>query len=138
MITKTLNFFVLLLIIVFAYSCDRPECKNANPIFNQFAPDTREYKSELAKQMQTIGAANLRFWFDKKIERGGKEFIEIYIQGDGLCAKGELLVVDKSKLKELRNNGGYRGAELRGVEIKTVLDSTGTNFVLENIDSIID
>jgi len=133
--TKTLNFFLLLLIIVFANSCDRPQCKNTNPLFDQFTPATREYKDELAKQMKVVGLENLKYWFDKSQESSEKELYELYIQGDGLCAK--IIVENKSNRKKL-GNGGYRGAELKGVTIKIEEDSTGTNFILENIDRIID
>ncbi len=88
--------------------------------------------------MQNIGAENLRYWFDRSLQKDGNEFIEIYIQGNELCAKGEILVKDARKRKGLRSKAGYRGAELKGVEIITVQDSTGTNFILEKIDRIID
>ena len=133
--TKTLNFFLLLLIIILTDSCDRPQCKNANPIFDEFTPDAREYKNELAKQMKAVGLENLKYWFDKSQEENDKETCELYIQGDGICAK--IIVENKSNRKKL-GNGGYRGVELKGVIIKSEQDSIGTNFVLENIDKIID
>ena len=133
--TKKLNFFFLLLIVVFANSCNRPQCKNTNPIFNDFTPATKEYQNELAKQMKVVGLENLKYWFDKSPEGNEKEFYELYIQGGNLCAK--IIVENKSNRKRL-GNGGYRGAELKGVTIKTQQDSSGTNFILENIDRIID
>lgn len=89
----------------------------------------------MAKQMKAVGLENLSYWFDKSQEESGKEFYELYIQGDGLCAK--IIVQNKSCRKGL-GEGGYHGSELKGVTIKTEQDSTGTNFVLENIDRIID
>jgi len=106
-----------------------------NPIFDQFTPESREYKNELAKQMRIDGAENFRYWFDQSRESNEKELYELYIQGDGLCAK--IIVENKSNRKRL-GAGGYRGAKLIGVTIRTEQDITGTNFILENIEKIID
>jgi hypothetical protein len=129
----------ILLILLFL-SCDRPECRNTNSIFDQFTPDKEEYKKELAMQMKTIGVNKLRYWLDRPIALEGKEFIEVYIQGQGLCAKTQLLVADKVKQKALGSDGGegYRGAELKDVNIRISQDSTRTLFILEKVGKIID
>ncbi len=132
---KFVNLFLLLLIFVSLNSCDRPQCKNTNPIFDQYNPATKEYKAELAKQIKIAGLQNLRYWFDKSLKENEKELYELYLQGESLCAK--IIVENKSNRKHL-GNGGYSGAELKGVKINIAQDSTGTNFILENIDKIID
>ena len=132
---KFLPHLTLLLVFVLTISCDRPECKNSNPIFDQFTPDRNEYKRELAKQMKTIGEENLQYWFDKSQNVNNTEFYELYIQGDGLCAK---IVVENKSNRTRLGNGGYRGAELKGIAIKTNQDSTETSFVLEKIERILD
>ena len=38
-------FFVCLM------SCDRPVCKYTNPIFDDYQPNSKEYKQELIKQI---------------------------------------------------------------------------------------
>lgn len=133
--TKLLHIFLLLLIVVLSYSCDRPKCKNTNPIFNQFASDTEEYKSELAKQIKRIGLSNMNYWFDKSPDSSEKELYELFIQSNDLCAK--IIVENKTNRKRL-GAGGYSGAELKRVIIKIKHNSAGTNFILENIDKIID
>ena len=132
---KIFNLFLLLLICISFSSCDRPQCKNTNPVFDHFSPATKEYKDELAKQIKILGLHNLRYWFDKSPKENEKELYELYIQVESLCAK--IIVENKSNRKHL-GNGGYRGAQLKGVKIHITQDSTGTNFILENIDSIID
>jgi hypothetical protein len=71
--------------------------------------------------------------------RDGKEFILIHIQGDELCAKGELQVPDWNKISGLRRDvSGYHGAELKGLKMAIRQDSTGTNFIYQQVDRIID
>ena len=136
---KALNMFLLTSIFIVVNSCDRPECNNTNPTFVKFTADSKEYKKELAKEMQSIGIENLSYWFEKYIKQGDKEFIEIHIQGKTLCAIGKIQVNDWSKISGMRKvTNGYRGAELKGLRIKIQNDSTETNFVYDNIETIID
>lgn len=130
---SAIAFFLLL--ISLTTSCDRPDCKNTNHVFDQFAPDTGEYKAVLSKQMKAVGQENLRYWFDKGKVEGEKEIYELHVQGPGLCAK---LVVENKTVHKILHKGGFRGAELKGVLIKTVQDSVSTNFILEKIGDIID
>ena len=125
-------------LIVCTISCGRPECRNNNTILDQFNYDSKEYKTELANQMQNIGKENLRYWYEKAYDKDGKYFVLIYIQGNGLCAAGEIQITDKSKFKAFRPKSGYSGSELKGVVLNTVQDSSGINFVLVSIDRIID
>ncbi len=126
-------------IFIFANSCNRSECKNTNPTFDKFRPDTKEYKSELAKRLKSIGTNNLSYRFDKYLKKGGKEFIVIHIQGEEFCAKGEIQVNDWGKISGMRREiSGYSGAELIGLKIEIKQDSLGTNFIYEDIDKIID
>ena len=125
---------ILFLITIF-FACDRPKCTNTNPVFEKCTPDNKEYKDELAKVMTRPGKETLRFWFDKSQQNTEKEIYELFVQGDNVCAK--IIVENKSNRKRL-GDGGYRGAELKGVKILTEQNSDGTNFVLEKIDRIID
>jgi len=137
--TISSSLFPVLAIFIFASSCDRPECSNSNLTFDKFTPDTKEYKNELAKQIQSIGTDNLSYWFDKYLIKDGKEFILVNIQGGGLCAKGEIQVKDWGKISGMRREvSGYRGAGLKGLKFEIRQDSSGTNFTYVNIDRIID
>lgn len=88
--------------------------------------------------MRRIGMKNLRYWIDKPVVVNGKQFVEVYIQGHGLCAKGQLFVADKAKKTGLGGYGGYHEAELKNVEITISQDSAGTNFILEQVGKIKD
>jgi hypothetical protein len=136
---KLLNMFPFLALVVFTSSCDRPECKNTNTTFNKFSPDTKEYKIELARQMQSKETKNLSYWFERYLIKGDKEFIIIRIKGDELCAIGEIQVNDWGKISGMRSQvSGYRGAELKGLKLETKEDSTGTTFIYRDIDRVID
>lgn len=137
--SKVSDLCLIIVIFILANSCNRPECRNTNPVFEKFTFDTKEYKSELARQIQSLGSENLSYSFDKYLKKGGKEFIVIHIQGKELCAKGEIQVNDWGKISGMRREvSGYRGAELQGLKIKIEQDSSGTTFIYDNIDKIID
>ena len=121
-------------------SCNQPLCENTNSIFDTYAPDTNEYKNELALKLQSTDNQELSYWFDRFESQNSKEYILVDIQGEKLCAKGLLLVNDWSKLDGIKKSQGqgYRGAELRGLKISVEKDSTEIELVLEDIDYIID
>ncbi|MDB5230180.1 MAG: hypothetical protein JWN76_985 [Chitinophagaceae bacterium] len=134
-----ISTLILAIVYIAFSSCNRSECRNTNLIFDKFSPDTKEYKTELAKQIQNVGAENLSYWHDKYLKKDGAEYIVIYIQGQGLCAKGEIQVTDWSKIIGMRGeSSGYRGAKLEGLNFKIIQDSRGTNFLYKDIDRVVD
>ena len=128
---------ILLLSIV---SCDRPECANENPVFTRFTPDAKEYKRELAKEMQRIGQERLGYWFDRYEWKETGEYIFVNAQGHGLCAMARIRVESwDNKIKGLRGRGGYRGAGLIGLRVDVVqLDSGQVELVYSGLDRISD
>ncbi len=137
-----LLFFVA--VVVSISSCDRPACKNNNPVFDRFAVGSREYKAELIRQLKAQPAGKTRYWIDNYIEANGRVYIGMYVQGPGLCAKGILDITDTvaggvriKRYKEVKG-GGFSGAELDG--LKYSIDSAGGdyNFVLSDLEHIID
>lgn len=120
-------------------SCNMRECRTNNPVFANFSPDSREYRNELAKQIQDIGPGNLSYWHDHYLKRDGDEYIVVQIQGDGLCAKGEIQVNDWTKMGGLRKEpSGYSGAELVGLDFEIVPNPSGDKFLFKNVNRIID
>ena len=122
-------------------SCDRPECKNANPVFNQHAPETKVYKDELAKQLKIVDNSKLSYWMGIYQKTDGKEYIHANIQGDGLCAVLVLSIRESQNGIEgiLRTKGmGYRGAELKHLRFDVLQDKSNTEFIFKSIESIID
>lgn len=136
---KTIQNLFVLIVLILSISCDRPNCKNSNPIFEKFPPESDEYKSELADKIGLIGIENLDYWFDKYHMTNNKEFIEVFVQNDSLCAKAILEVNDWSKIKGLRQvNNGYSGAKLNGLTMRIEKVGIQTRFILENLKSIDD
>lgn len=135
---KSFSLF-LLMTIISAISCDKSQCNNTNETFNKFPPDSKEYTSELARQISSIGPENLSYWFDKYLKKEGKEFIVVQINGDKLCAEAQLEVKDWSKISGMRREiSGYHGAQLKGLTIDIHQDSTGTNLMYKDVYEVID
>jgi len=136
--TFILTIFGLLILTV---SCDRPDCKNTNPIFDNYTPDTKEYKDELVKQLAKVDRSKLNYWMDTYQEDNNLKYIVAHVQGEGLCAKIFLGVNDSEKgiEKLIMNKGmGYHGAELEGLKFDIKQDSKSTEFVFQEISGIVD
>ena len=136
--SSNLHLFLILSIVCILFSCGRKECKNTNNVFEKYTLDTKEYKSELAKQIELADAGELRYWFVRYFERGGNDFIEIEIQGGKVCAKAEVLIEEWGNLSAIKKTlgVGYSGKELKGFEMMMVRDSVTTNLVYVNADKI--
>lgn len=139
---KYFTFSILALGILFSVvSCDRPDCKNNNPIFDKYLPNENEYNAELAKQLSKTNKSGLTYWMDTYKEENNTKQMEVYIQGDGLCAKMVLVIDGSEKGIEgiIEKKGiGYRGAELEGLKFGIRQDNTSTKFIFKEIGGIID
>jgi len=116
--TKINPLLTLIALAAFFIACDRPDCKNTNPLFDRYSPDSREYKAELLRQLEIVDKAKLTYWFNQYIESDGQEQLFFNVQGDGLCAIIVINVKEWGKLKELRQKqgAGFRGAEFRNLQ----------------------
>ncbi|WP_264521362.1 hypothetical protein [Flavobacterium sp. N1994] len=138
---NTIKTLSVLYLLAFLLSCDRPVCKNTNPIFDKYTPDTKEYKNELGKQLAKVDTSQLSYWMDKYQEKNKAPYLWVYIQGDGLCAEVVLKVNDSHKGIEgiLENKGkGYGGAELKNLKFDIKQDSIKTEFSFKEISGIVD
>ncbi len=137
---KITQIFALIAIIILFHSCDRPACKNLNPIFDKYSPYSKEYKAELVKQLGKTERTKLTYWFKEYITLNGEEFLLFDIQGNGLCAVIVLKVEQGSKLEQVRQKKGisFRGAEFTNLKFDILQDSTEIKFIFENFDEIID
>ncbi len=137
-IIKSITVFCFLLIIV---SCNRPNCRNTNPIFDKFSPDRKEYKDELVNELEKVDKSKLTYWMDRYQEIGNSQFMYVNIQGDGLCAIIVLSIESSKKGIEgiLKNKGnGYIGAKLDNLKFKIKKDSTSIEFIFKEISGIVD
>ncbi len=137
---KLTTFFALSLVLLLCSSCSRPECDNTNIILNTHSPDTKPYRDELARMIQSIGPDRLTYWLEGYETRANQELLLIRVQGEGLCAKGELQVPDWHDLEGIREKKGmgYRGAQLAGLRFDVVPDSLGARLIYRDLARIVD
>jgi hypothetical protein len=136
------NLIILLLFTSFLgfISCDRPNCENSNPTFENNSPNSKVYKDELIKQLNNIDKTKLTYWLQKYDEQNGKESLYFNIQDDGLCAILHLTINDWNKLEDVRERKGIgrRGAEFTNLKFEIIKDSVSTEFIYKTFDRIID
>ncbi len=139
-IMKKQTILFLSTFLIFFGSCDRPDCKNTNSVFDSNSIETNDYKQELVKEMDRVGKENLTYWLSNYTEKDGKEFIAVNIQGDELCAKGLIQVNDWKNIEEIKRTKGvsYNGAQLKGLTFDIITNGESINFIYKNIESIVD
>ncbi|UPT70654.1 MAG: hypothetical protein M0D53_16560 [Flavobacterium sp. JAD_PAG50586_2] len=75
---KYFTFSILALCLLSSFvSCDRPDCKNNNPIFDKYLTNENEYKAELAKQLSRTNKSELTFWMDSYKEENNAKQMEV-------------------------------------------------------------
>ncbi len=128
-----LRFVPFILVITTLYSCGGHECKNTNPIFDNYKPTDQEYKAELVKQIQLSDPAKVHYWIDRYKEINKKPFMSVNVQGDGLCATMMIDLKNPNKLKHFKNVRGlsYSGAEIKGLQYYTDSSTGVYNFIFE-------
>ncbi len=137
------KFLLLLLgaaIIWGAASHSSSECVNTNPVFEAYAPETPTYRNELARQLRLLDPSDLNYWFDSYSELGGTEYINIRINGAGMCAIAQIAVSDWTKLEDIRRTKGvsYAGARLKGLVFDISDDPAGALFNYLDLQRIVD
>ncbi len=137
---KLKSILFLATALIFLASCDRPDCKNTNPVFDSNGLESNTYKQELIKEMDRIGKSNLTYWLSSYSEQNGKEFITVNIQGGDLCAKGLLQVTDWKNIEGIKRNKGvsYIGAQLKGLTFDIITTEESVDFIYKNVERIVD
>lgn len=134
------KYFPIFVVLILVSSCDRPECVNTNPVFDQYLPDSEEYKTELVNQLEIVDKSELTYWLQKYEETNGQEYLYFHIQGDGLCSILVLTMDKWDRLEPVQQKKGvsYRGAEFTDLKFNIQQDSNGTKFNYQSYDRIID
>lgn len=136
---KNIETIAILILLIICTACNRPNCKNTNPVFEKFSPESYEYKHELSNQIGIIGFENLNYWFDRYLKIKDKEYIEVYIQNDSVCAKAIVEVKNWSKITGLRKEkNGYKGAKLIGLRMRIEHVGNKVDFIYEDVEKIED
>jgi len=134
------SLFIALSLTFLITSCDRPECKSNDPVFDKYTPETKEYKVELIRHLNAAGYSNVNYWIDKYIAVDGVEYMSVFIQGRGLCAKAILNISNGTGLEQYKKvkGGGYSGAGLRRLRYRIDSADGNYNFIFEQVDGIVD
>ena len=130
--------FVLLLFALF-YSCYRPPCASSKEIFNSFDSSAKEYKLELRNELAL--SPNLRWWVNNYMERDGKRYLVVNVQGEDLCAVAELQLKENvAGIENLLDKKGvsYEGAELVGLKYTSIEKDGLVELVFDGVEKIID
>lgn len=141
MTKKSFKAVLLVGLVLLMVSCNQTECKNTNPIFNQYQPNSNEYNKELAKQLQLTDNSKLTYKLQRYENQNGKEYLYISIQGDSLCATTAIRVNhwdDKLiGIKETQGKG-YSGAVLKNLKIESIQEGATAEFVYKSVVAIVD
>lgn len=137
---KPIQRLLLAGLLCLAIACDHPQCRNTNPVFDKFDHGTREYKSELFKQLKNRDQSELYVVFENYERHNEQDFMLVRIEGKDLCAKGLMTVKDWSLLGSIQKNKGegYRGAVLKDLKFEIQHDSTCMELVFKSLDKIVD
>ena len=52
---RKIHLIVFCSLVLLVQSCDRPQCRNTDAVFDKFKPTQKEYKAELVKKDQYGG-----------------------------------------------------------------------------------
>jgi hypothetical protein len=131
---------VLLCLNLVFISCDRPQCITDNSVFKGADITSKEYVLELANQLQKVDNNQLTFWIKGYEKVGGFEYLNIYLQGDGLCAQTRLLVEDWSTLEYIRKGRGegYSGAQIENLVMELKGSAITLMFTYVEHSAIVD
>lgn len=119
-----------------------PNCKNTNIIFNEYTPETFEYKTELTRLLKKTNTLETDYWFGRYID---SNHISIFIQNDSICAIG-YITISKEKLKDdggflthlMEVEGKSYNGPLTGVEFEFSNDEDNPDIFLSAVEDIID
>jgi len=136
-ILKVWSIFVFGII---ALSCNKTDCVNSEPIFDVFAPETKEYQVALAKAIAK-SKTPLTYTLERVTGNKNKGILLIHVVGDSLCAQA--LVQYQSNYKGLEpviaNQGkGYSGAELKGVLMDLKATDSSAYFIFKSVQAVVD
>lgn len=137
---RFLHLLIIYTILLGLIACDRPECLNENPIFDQHDAHSKIYMDELAKELETIDSQKLTYWLKSYEEKEGKEYLHFHIQGEELCAVLVLEMQHWVKLLDVREKKGkhYIGSQFTKLEFEIRQQPTKTEFIYQSHGRIID
>src|SRR5690606_9051156 len=135
-----LQTFIAFCFLTLTASCERPECKNTNIIFEKYSPEAKQHRDELVNQLAKADKSQLTYWMDSYKEKDNSPCLHAHIQGGDLCAKISLTIQDEGSVIEeiIKSTGmGHRGAELADLAFDIKQTSERAEFIFRGISGIV-
>lgn len=133
-------YLFAILVIALLPSCDRSECENTNPVFDEYSPESLEYKEELLHRIGETDPEELRYWLKEYEERKDGDYLVFHVQGGELCALMEFKIDDDAGLEDIIEKKGvsYRGAEFVGLQYGIERKPDQIVFIYSTHERIVD
>lgn len=134
-----MRYLVLSVFMAFT-ACNPSDCVNTNPVFDQYSPQDKEYKEELAKVVGSCHKDSIAAWIHSYDAAKGREYIYVNMIGRSVCAIAVMDITGNEELKQYRKVKGqsYSGAFLPQLKYHVEQTEQGANFVLDKVGEIID
>ena len=133
-------YFKITTVLTLAIAIASCSGKRDNQVFQKSDPASKEYKTELARQLQSADAAGYTYLFNKYVVIDGKEYLDIAVKGDGINATGLVLVNNWGKMAGIKatKGMGYSGAELKDLKLDVIGNNPYACLQLKSVGQIID
>ncbi|MFK7933290.1 MAG: hypothetical protein AB8G22_07260 [Saprospiraceae bacterium] len=130
----------LFFIIIMAFVYPPISCQSENPVFQEFAFDTKEYQRELIKLLKTSDLSNTYFYFGKYVD---PQHIMIQVQNENICAEALVTVRRMEGKGQFMNHLMEKkavsyGGPLLGVVFAYQDDVDNPEIVLTSVSRIVD
>ncbi len=135
-----MRLFVFISIAILLASCDKPQCTNYNPVFDQYKPADVEYRNELAGLIETTDKDSVLFWINRYDSVAGHEYMYADVIGRDICAVAVFDITGNEEFENYRRVNGvsYSGAQLLAPRYRIKHTDSGTLFVLDSVGMIVD
>lgn len=135
-----MRLFVFISIAILLASCDKPQCTNLNPVFDQHKPADREYRNELAVLVEAADKDSVLFWINHYDSAYGEEFMYADVIGRDVCAVAVFDITGNEEFENYRRVKGvsYSGAQLLAPRYRIQHTDSGAQFILDSVGMILD
>lgn len=120
----------------------KPECVNANLIFQENDWDSHIYKHEVMSVLETSDPEDYRYFFQSIVKRHGKDYLLVNLRNETQCFSAFMRIRHWGNLEPMRaTNGAHYPNEL--INLKWKIQRSGCHghrksLVFEKMDRIID
>ncbi len=136
-----MKIIVFILFTAVIVSCNRSECINTNPVFNNNLPESKIYKDELLNQLLKSDNNEITYWLESYEERDNKTYLCFHVQSDSLCAEAVIWIKEwDEKLADIKRTkgNGYIGAEFKGLTFGVETTPDHTELIYSGVNIITD